>query len=192
MSGIPQRLPASVYRRRRLAVFGGLLAVIVVIVLIIVRPGFGESGTPATDNQATEDVVVTPPCLPTDIELLAQTDSQSYSSGQIPQLWLTVKNVGMSACELSVGTDIQEYIITSGEDRIWSSRDCQKGGVPLTIVLQPGEEQSTTPIPWDRTRSSATTCDTARPPMPAGGASYKLEVVLGDFTSPEKRQFLLN
>ena len=43
MSGLPQGHPASVYRRRRLAVFGGLIAVIVVVVLIIVRPSLGET-----------------------------------------------------------------------------------------------------------------------------------------------------
>lgn len=193
MSGYSRPLPPSVYRRRRLAVFGGLLVVITVIVLLIVRPGFGESGGPTTEDQvAVDETAPPPPCTATQILLTAQTDAVRYNPGEIPQLWLTVENVSMADCEIEVGTLSQEYLITSGDDRIWSSKDCQRDGVPMKIVLKAGESRSTQAIPWDRTRSSESTCDGARPVMPGGGASYKLQVSLGQFTSPETRQFILN
>jgi hypothetical protein len=195
MSGYQPPLSPTVYRRRRLAVLGGLLALVVVIVLIIVRPGFGENAQPDVDEEETVEVEVAPPpppCTSSQIKLTAETDALRYNPGEIPQLWLTVENVGFAECEIDVSPTTQEYRITSGADQIWSSKDCQKGGVPMTITLQPGESRSTESIAWDRTRSSATTCDEARPIMPGGGASYHLRVFLGDFQSDETRQFILN
>jgi hypothetical protein len=195
MSGYQPPLSPTVYRRRRLAVLGGLLALVVVIVLIIVRPGFGENAQPEVDDEEMVEVEATappPPCTPSQIKLTAQTDALRYNPGEIPQLWLTVENVGFAECEIDVSTTKQEYRITSGSDQIWSSKDCQKGGVPMTITLQPGESRSTESIAWDRTRSSETTCDEARPIMPGGGASYHLRVFLGDIQSDETRQFILN
>ena len=194
MAGVQRPLPRSVYRRRRLAVLGGLLAVIVVVVLIIVRPGFGEPAPQEVDeaDPTPEVTEVVPACEPGQIQLTANTNEVRYNPGEIPQLWLTVENIGFVECSLEVGTNVQEYRITSGSDRIWSSKDCQRGGVPLTITLPPGESRSTEAIPWDRTRSSETTCDDARPIMPGGGASYHLRVFLGDLQSEETRQFILN
>ncbi len=174
---------------------GGLLALVVVIVLIIVRPGFGETAQPEVDEDETVEMVEAappPPCTASQIKLTAHTDALRYNPGEPPQLWLEVENVGFAECELQVGAIAQEYVITSGDDRIWSSRDCQVGGEPATVVLRPGETQGTASIAWDRTRSSETTCDEARPIMPGGGASYHLRVFLGDFQSEETRQFILN
>ena len=195
MSGYQPPLSPAVYRRRRLAVLGGLLALVVVIVLIVVRPGFGENAQPEAEEEEiveVEEAAPPPPCTSSQIKLTAQTDALRYNPGEVPQLWLTVENVGFAECEIDVSTNKQEYRITSGNDRIWSSADCQQGGVPMTITLQPGESRSTESIAWDRTRSSETTCDEARPIMPGGGASYHLRVFLGDFQSEETRQFILN
>jgi hypothetical protein len=194
MSGYQQPLPPSVYRRRRLAVFGGLLALVVVIVLIIVRPGFGETAQPGGDEAEMEEEVAAPPppCTASQISLTAQTDASRYNPGDFPQLWLKVENVGFADCELEVGALAQEYLITSGTDRVWSSKDCQEGGEMSKIVLKPGETRETSSIVWDRTRSSETTCDDARPIMPGGGATYHLRVFLGEFQSEETRRFILN
>jgi hypothetical protein len=194
MSGIPRRLPASVYRRRRLAVFGGLLAVIAVIVLIIWRPSFGGvTAKPA--EEATDGPTAVIACAVGDIEVTAHTDQDSYASGVLPSLWLSVKNVGAVECELPVGSDVQEYTIDSGSrespDVWWSSAHCQAAGVPMLITLKPGEERSTTPLSWDRTRSAPDTCESARPAAPGGGASYHLSVKVGVFESTATKQFFL-
>lgn len=193
MSGYQQPLSPSVYRRRRLAVLGGLLALVVVVVLILVRPGFGETPAPVAEEETVDEVAPpTPSCAASQIELTAQTDGLRYNPGEVPQMWLSVENVGFVECEVEVGPASQEYVITSGDDRIWSSKDCQSGGVPMSITLLPGETRSTEAIAWDRTRSSGTTCDEARPIMPGGGSSYHLRVFLGDFLSEDTRQFILN
>lgn len=197
MSG-ETRHPPAVYRRRRLAVFGGLIALIVVVALIIWRPSLG--GTPVAteevpDEQLTEEVVPVAACTDSQIELIAQTSEVRYAPGVAPQVWLTVQNTGSVECELEVGSDVQEYIIDSGSrdnpDLIWSSTHCQEGGAPMTITLEPGAERSTTAITWDRTRSSPDTCTGDRPNMPGGGASYHLSVKLGPFESEGTRQFIL-
>ena len=58
-------------------------------------------------------------------------------------------------------------------------------------VLQPGKALSTTPFPWDRTRSSTTTCTGNRPEVTAGGASYHLAVQVGEAKSTGTKQFVL-
>ena len=55
-----------------------------------------------------------------------------------------------------------------------------------------GKALSTTPVPWDRTRSSTTTCTGTRPEVTAGGASYHLGVQLGAAKSAAGgKQFVL-
>jgi hypothetical protein len=195
MSQPQRRLPASVYWRRRLVVFGGLLAVIAVIVLIIVRPGFGvNSGPTQEETEAMTEEPTIGNCLPSQIELVARTDQNTYGSGMNPQLWMGIRNISTVDCIVDVGTDVQRYEISSGPDLIWSSSHCQTDSVPFEVTLLAGSEQETAGIPWDRTRSSVDACaaTASRPVMPGGGASYHLRVYLGDLESAETRQFLLN
>ncbi|MFL0711297.1 MAG: hypothetical protein ACJLS2_00250 [Microcella pacifica] len=120
------------------------------------------------------------------------TDSNSYGPEQQPLLSLTLLNTGSSPCILEAGSDVQEYVIVSGADRIWASTDCQDPGVAAPTVLEPGEEVSTTPFPWSRTRSTPDDCDAERDPVTAGGATYRLSVSVGDFASDGDLPFLLN
>jgi len=58
------------------------------------------------------------------------------------------------------------------------------------VLLEPNVAQTSSPITWDRTRSSTTTCDTERPAVTAGGATYSLQVTVGPVESG-MRSFLL-
>ncbi len=197
----------SVYWRRRLMVLLGLIAVIVVIVLIVARPGAATEGTPpdtssdsadapATDGSSGETAAETPAapgaCKPSAISLEAITDKTTYAAGETPLISMKVTNTGPVECDLAVGTDIQAFVISSGSDQYWSSVDCQSAPVAQQVSIKPGASgsMSTTPIPWDRTRSDPKTCTGDRPDAPAGGASYHLTVKLGDLKSAT-RQFLL-
>ena len=188
--------PPSVYWRRRLLLLLLLIVVIVVVVLIVVRPGSGTPSptgsnsaghTPSAGATASSST----PCDPSVVTLQPITDAASYAPGVQPQLSMSITNSGASACTFDVGTDAQVYLITSGSDQIWSSKDCQTAPTADKRVLEPGKTVSTTPFPWDRTRSSTTTCTSTRPAVTAGGASYHLSVQVGAAKSTGTKQFVL-
>lgn len=194
--------PPQVYWRRRLLVGLGLLAVIVVVLLIVFRPGAGatpDDKKPAADTVKTEETAAPEdapqeegaPCNAANVVVEAVTDNTQYAAGVQPMISMSILNNGAVACVMSVGTDLQKYEITSGAETYWRSTDCQAEKTPQTVVLEPGVKQSTTPIPWDRTRSDPSTCTTDRPAVTADGASYHLTVSLGDIRSEKTAQFLL-
>jgi hypothetical protein len=193
--------PSRVYWRRRLIVGLGVLAVMVIIVLIVVRPGSGAP-TPTASNtvsSAPTSTTSAPPvdpadadaCDPTKVTLTPVTDSTSYDAGINPVLSFTLKSTMDVPCKLEAGSDLQEFIVTSGDERIWSSKDCQTDAVAATIVLEPRVPFGGSSLPWDRTRSSVDTCGAERPQVTADGASYHLQVKIGEITSPGTVQFLL-
>ena len=187
--------PPGIYWRRRAVVLIGLVAIIVVVLLIVFRPS-GTPTSPASSSKPsntstsalTDDAEA---CDPTTIELTAVTDKGGYDQGVTPMISMSITNTGTEPCTINGGTDAQEYIITSGSDQIWSSRDCQADPAPAETVLQPAVPRSTAPFPWDRTRSTPETCEGERPQVGAGGASYHLTVKLGDIESAATKQFLL-
>jgi len=191
--------PSSVYWRRRLVVGGGLLLVLIVILLIVFAPKGGgakpdptPSSSPSASSSSLENLEPQP-CNPDSISLEAVTDADEYQAGQQPLISMKITNLGAAACTINVGTDAQEYSITSGSDAIWNSSDCLQNPAPAEITLEPGIDsaQSIPPFPWERTRSSTTTCEGDRPEVAAGGATYRLSVSLGDIESAESKPFLL-
>lgn len=195
----------------------GLVAVVLAIILIVVQlvgggdetPTPSASGTTSESPDATSESPSSTPsetpdaepttasgngttCLPNAIQVTAITDRDVYGPTEQPQVSLSITNVGSVACDVAAGSDVQEYVVTSGADRIWSSRDCQMNPVADVRTIEPGQTLSTAPFAWDRTRSSADTCDQQRSAVSGGGASYHLEVTIGDFTSTETKQFILN
>lgn len=209
------RLPRSVYVKRRLWVFGGLIAVIVIIVLLIWRPGAsaddasatktpssssasteaadatGETAAPA-DTEAADDGAVAE-CTADTVEVTAITDKDTYASGEYPKLSLSVKNVSDAPCTIDVGTSQQVFTISSGSDTYWRSTDCQSEPTNAVTELAAGQELTTeTPIEWDRTRSSTDTCDSdSREAAPGNGASYHLETSVAGIEAADSKQFIL-
>ncbi|WP_309616537.1 hypothetical protein [Salinibacterium sp.] len=191
---------SKVYWRRRLVLALGLVAVIIIVILIVNRPGTNKpvpagttSGTPSAAAQTPapkpgETVV----CDPAMITLEPTTDAPSYEAGINPALSFSLKSTMTNPCTLAAGSDLQEFVITSGADRIWSSKDCQRDAVAATATLLPGVPLDATPIPWDRTRSATDTCEAERPQVGAGGATYRLDVTVGGVTSLASKAFLLN
>ena len=194
--------PSKVYWRRRLVVLLGVVALIVIIALIVAPRGSADptgpetgapapSDTPAATNAADTPAAGPAECTPAVLSLTAVTDKEQYAAGETPMVSMTLTNNGAAACTMNAGTDVMELVISSGADQIWSSKDCQTDAVPAPITIEAGASMSTTPIPWDRTRSTPDTCDQERPAVTAGGASYHLEVKLGDISSADTKQFLL-
>ncbi|MBD8537657.1 hypothetical protein [Frigoribacterium sp. CFBP 8751] len=215
--------PPSVYWRRRAVLALGLIAVVVIIVLIVVRPGSGsaEPGAAATTSAPPADAAPSEPaatetapaadatadpadtstegasdaatCSTRDIELKPVTDKTSYAATELPQISMSITNSGRSDCSIDLGSAQQTLVVTSGEEQYWSSKDCQVNGTNQVVTLTAGQTLSTPPIAWDRTRSSADTCEsTSREPVTAGGATYRLAVSVGDITSADTAQMILN
>ena len=130
-------------------------------------------------------------CAPGVVDVLAATDKSTYAATENPQITLTLTNKGAVACTVNAGTTQQEYRITSGNELYWDSKDCQAAPTDAPVILQPNEPKSTAPITWDRTRSSTTTCTGTRTKVPARGASYHLNITVGDLKSNDV-QFILN
>ncbi len=194
--------PPKVYWRRRLILGLGALAVIVIILLIVVRPGSGSpspanSIKPGASPSATPSAAASAPaagtaCVPARIKLVAVTDKTTYAATEQPQISMSVTNTGTVDCTINLGSTQQELIITSGSETIWDSKDCQTAPVDTPVTLKPGVAVTTPAIPWDRTRSSKTTCSATRAPVTAGGASYHLGAKVGALASKATVQFLLN
>lgn len=199
--------PEKVYWRRRLIVGLGLLAVILVIVLIVVKPGSSTpagSTTPTSTPTAESSTAATPApttsaapvaegeCDPANVQVTAVTDATTYGTDTNPKLSLSIVNGGSAACEFSAGSDVQEYQISSGEELIWSSKDCQEAPVAAVVTLEPAKPMTAAPIDWNRTRSDPDACEGDREKVTAGGASYHLKVIVNGIESAETKQFLLN
>jgi hypothetical protein len=185
--------PNKVYWRRRLVVLIGALAVILIIILIVARPGGGKPAAISTNTPHTV-AAKAPPCVAGDIKVTAVTDALSYAPGADPQLSLTITNTGAAECSFQDGSDKQNYVITSGTEKIWSSKDCQTGAEPATTTLKPNVPVKSTPFAWDRTRSNSAACSaTNAPQVVAGGASYHLTVTVNGVTSSktDSPQFIL-
>jgi hypothetical protein len=188
----------AVYWRRRLLVALGLVAVIVVIVLIIVKPGSGTpTGGASGSNPTPTNTVATDPddvaeCDPAKVTVEAVTNAVAYDPGVNPELQLVLKSTATAPCTIPAGSDVQVFTITSGDEVIWKSTDCQVDPQEQVQLLNPGVPVSSASLTWDRTRSSPDTCEQTREPVTAGGASYHLAVSVGDIESATTKQFILN
>lgn len=154
-----------------------------------------EPAAPPVDAEPTAPAIGTAkPCVAADVTVLAMTDAETYSAAQTPLLSISLTNNGTKDCTINVGTTSQKFTIMSGNDTWWRSTDCQTEPSDMIVTLAAGQTvTSATPLTWDRTRSSVSTCaDTDRPRAAGGGASYHLTVEIGGIPSDGSRQFFLN
>lgn len=196
----------KVYVRRRLLVLTALIALATVIALIILKPGssggadnsknvsvpadIAADSSQSDDKKTDEEPIAV--CSAGQLTVTPLTDETSYAAGQNPMLTLTIENTGDEPCSADLGTAAMQFEIASGSDQVWRSADCQQNPENLAVTLEAGQKLETEPLEWDRTRSSAETCDITRDPVPAGGASYHLKVGAAGVTGTGTAQFLLN
>jgi hypothetical protein len=201
-----------VYRRRRLF-FG--LAVLMVIALVVggfaLAGAFGSdsgqasSAAPTSSTTATADPAAsasptasatatptpsaTPTCNQNLVTVSASTDKAAYGPEEKPMLTLKVTNGGTMPCEVNIGTSQMEFVVTSGADRIFSSKDCQAKSEDLVKTIGPGASE-TANFPWSRNRT-VEGCEPVEAKPGAGGAYYIFTAKLGSKASP-KAVFQLN
>jgi hypothetical protein len=192
-------LPAETYWRRRGGVAGA--AVLLLLLLVWLWPGGDDVLAPAAapttsaspdptvdpgaDPSASPGATPTPsggaePCADEVLGVTASSDAQSYAVGARAALTLVIKNNGAVPCRRAVGQGAVELVVTSGEDRIWSSDDCAPGGDVEQTVLAPGAEQ-TAKATWSGTRS-APGCPEGQPPAQPG--TYRVTARVGELRAP--------
>jgi len=159
-------------------------------------PTTPETDTTSPSPSATPSGEQTPAvvaCEAKDIEVTAVTDAESYPSGALPKLSISLTNKGAKDCTMDVGSTTQVFTVSSGADVWWRSTDCQENPSSMIATLKAGTTvTSKDPVVWDRTRSSVETCDQEnRQRAPGGGASYHVEVSIGGFPSLSTAQILL-
>ncbi|PPF79435.1 hypothetical protein C5B96_12810 [Subtercola sp. Z020] len=150
----------------------------------------GAASTGAASTDAATDG--TAACAAGNITVTAITDANTYPSGANPELSFSIVNTGSSPCTINAGTSKQVYTISSGSETYWVSTDCQTGASDTPAMLAPGVAVTSTPFPWNRVRSSPSTCAGSQTAVPAGGASYHLQVSVDGIASTDTAQFLLN
>jgi hypothetical protein len=195
---------SAVYRRRRLFV-----AIALLMVLALTVGGFAalsgalaggqervssrdnsSSASPAPAPDPSESPTPTPsapPATPTCdqslVTVAASTDKPAYGDGEQPLLSLKVTNGGKLPCEVNIGTSQMEFLVTSGSDRIFSSKDCQASSEDLIKTIAPGQSE-TANFPWPRNRS-VEGCSPVSAKPGAGGAYYVFVAKLGARVSPK-------
>jgi hypothetical protein len=205
-----------VYRRRRLFVGGALLLIIALVSAFAVAgafsgrsqqasstaPGATASADPAAPASPsasasssartatpTPTPSATPGCNQNLVTVSGSTDKAAYGPGENPMLTLKVTNGGTMPCEINIGTSQMEFLVTSGPDRIFSSRDCQAVSEDLLKMIAPGASE-TANFPWPRNRS-VEGCQPVESKPGGGGAYYIFTAKLGSRASP-KAVFQLN
>ena len=186
-------LPASTYWRRRALLLVGLL----VLVLVVAKACGGDGGaqtlsaasptpspsvSPATSttpaavpSKAAASPAALQTCRNTVLQVTAESDAEAYPSGGKPRFTLTIRNIGSVACRRALGPGAVELRVFSGEDRIWSSDDCNESKEQGVLTLPAGAARATT-VQWSgkRTRPGCQTAETAQP------GTYRASARVGD------------
>lgn len=162
------RPSAAVYRRRRLVVLGIPLLVVVLVVWLVAGRGSADEPSSAPKATTTTTTKSTPRSTPkptptptsttgvpdcTDLTLKVSADDASYVAGQNPKLTTTITNEGKEACLVDAGTDEAALVITSGDDRVWSSQDCASEASGYRPLLLAAGESVKDSVTWKRVRS---------------------------------------
>lgn len=145
-------------------------------------PHPGADGATATAKPAAK--AGTPPsavCDESGIKVVAGVDKPSYGADEEPILSLRVTNSGKASCDINVGTSQMEYVISSGNDTIFNSKNCQVEPSDLVKNLAPGASE-TAKFVWKVNRS-APGCEKVDAKPGRGGATYALVATLGKWSS---------
>ncbi len=184
--------------------------VIVVLLVVLVISGVSSlvnwvSGALAAPGSAASPVAsasATPGsnCDPANIKIEARVTNSagsaqsSFDSGINPFFSFKATNLSAIDCVFDVGPALVFYTVTSGDQVIWESADCDRTklvGYPVLIKAGESVTSSTENADWYRVFSSAKGCGADQQPVIAGGASYHLVATVNGVKS-DNVQFILN
>ena len=186
---MPQPSPLVFFFRRIFVL--GVLALLIWGVIAL----FGWVG--GLFNQKPSNIVTAgQECAPGTVSVNAvigdgTTEQLSFDAGVNPYLWFTLTNNGTVACKFNGGPRVTFFTIKSGEEQIWSSRECDRGGlVDKWVTLQSNQVLVWPANDWLRVHSSSTGCGAGQDPVLPG--AYALTAEVNGVISGNYEQFLLN
>lgn len=158
--------PPEVYWKRRLIAGVAAAAILVFLVWIITSAlsGGSEDPSPGSSVEAsvdasgsaaqTGDASASRACGASDVVITTTANPTAVAAGALPVFDATVTHNGQSACKLDTDADGTELLITSGEDRIYSSADCPDDETIASkqLILAPGASEDLS-VTWSRQRS---------------------------------------
>jgi hypothetical protein len=158
------------------------------------RPTYGPTPTPKvktptpTPTPASDAAAAGPiKCANSVLSVRLKTDRDAYTAKQKPKLYLGVKNSGPVDCLVDLGSKALSFTITSGNDRIWSSDDCQGKGTSDVRVLKAGQTLWARSV-WSQVRSRPG-CPSGMPKAKAG--YYRVEGSAGGVKADRRAVFQL-
>ncbi|HEY7796315.1 MAG TPA: hypothetical protein VIB61_00895 [Microbacteriaceae bacterium] len=192
--------PSSIFWIRRAIVLVALIA-IVGLVGFGISALFGATNTADSEQQQTEtaDANEAEPeeaeiseCLPGTVNVTAEIGDADgevdfdFNPTELPHMWYTITNNSGVDCKFNVGSAVTFFEITSGDELIWTSRDCDRSEDTNEIgILKAGATLASPPMPWEKVRSSDTGCGAGQSDVITGGASYFLSVEVNGVLSKE-------
>lgn len=188
------KVSARVYRRRRITV--AVLALVLIGLLawgISAVVGMFSAEQPQAPQSQGQNVQASPSpssgeqadeasqnlCKSGEIEVVASLDKRNYAPEENPVLTLSIENTSKRDCEINVGTSQQEFLISSGSDRIFSTVDCLANSEDVLLKFAAGQKESAK-FNWDRKRSAPGCKAINAQPLPG---TYKFTAALGEVTS---------
>ena len=144
-------------------------------------PEAAPSAAPSSAPTPTPTPI--PTCNQNLVTVSGSTDKPAYGPDEKPLLRLKVTNGGTMPCEVNIGTSQMEFLVTSGADRIFSSKDCQAKSEDLVKTIAAGASE-TANFPWARNRTLEG-CSPVEAKPGAGGAYYIFTAKLGSRASPK-------
>lgn len=188
------KVSARVYRRRRITV--AVLALVLIGLLawgISAVVGMFSAEQPQAPQTQGQNVQASPSpssseqadeasqnlCKSGEIEVVASLDKRNYAPEENPVLTLSIENTSKRDCEINVGTSQQEFLISSGSDRIFSTVDCLANSEDVLLKFAASQKESAK-FNWDRKRSAPGCKAINAQPLPG---TYKFTAALGEVTS---------
>jgi len=186
--------PPRVYWVRRFVVFVGVLLVVAAVGVAIWAVAFrgdaagaagaGDSAGSKSVSGSKDAAAPSTPvdCAPADLQLAVTADATQYASGVNPVLKVAVTNGGAAPCTVDAGDAARELVVSSGTDRIWSTKDCAGAETASRQLLLDAGARDSVDISWARVRS-AEGCP-ADLPAPRAGTYQVAATILGVTSAP--------
>ena len=115
----------------------------------------------------------------------------SFQADQNPMITFTLTNTGTVACKFNGGPRVTFFTIKSDQEKIWSSRQCDRTGlVDKWVDLAPGKTMIWAADYWYRVHSSDSGCGEGQLPVLPG--AYSLTAEVNGVISGNYEQFILN